>query len=153
MKKIHILLVAALTATLFCSQVTAKNVVTKTYIFGFAASFNDTIVHFTDIQEVDSAWIDSKTGFLLGRENYSYQLRNYLGSQLQMPKRTCIVVANPKKEKLEKIFLKMRRLYTGESKKKKKKEEAQKHFDIRYITSSDFQFLPINMNIVEESGE
>lgn len=153
MKTLHIWLVAAITATLFSSQATAKNVVTKTYIFGFAASFNDTIVHFTDIQAVDSAWTDSKTGFLQGRENYSYQLRNYLGSQLQMPKRTCIVVANPKKEKLEKIFIKMRRLYTGENRKKKKKKDTQRHFDVRYISSSDFHFLPVNMNIVEESGE
>ena len=31
------------------------------YVYGFAASFNDSTVYFTDIQQVDSAYIDSKT--------------------------------------------------------------------------------------------
>ena len=51
--------------------------VPKVYAIGFAASFNDSIVYFTDIQEIDSAWINDKNKFLIGRDNYSYQLKNY----------------------------------------------------------------------------
>lgn len=108
------------------------------YMFGFAASFNDTIVHFTDIQMVDSVWTDSKTEFLLGRENYSYQLRDYLAAH-QMPHRTCIVVYNKDRKKLEKKFLKMRKLYNQPKK-------GQRQFDIRYIESRDMQFKPVDMS-------
>ena len=61
----------------------AKKVqVPKMYIFGFAASFNDTIVHFTKVQELDSAWIDSKNKFMQSRELYSYQFRDFLTNLL-----------------------------------------------------------------------
>lgn len=58
--------------------------------FGVAASFNDSIVYFTDIQELDSAWIDDKSDFLLNRSDYSYQLKNYF-EQKNILHRTCIV--------------------------------------------------------------
>ena len=57
----------------------AKLVQTKVYMFGMAASFNDSTAYFTDVQEVD-AWINDKGKFLYSRENYSYQLRDYLAS-------------------------------------------------------------------------
>jgi len=70
------------------STASAKKVaVPKMYMFGFAASFTDSIVHFTDIQEVDSAWIDTKSKFLLSREEYSYQLRDYLNEQQQIARK------------------------------------------------------------------
>ena len=37
---------------------------TPGYICGFATSFNDSTVYFTDIQYMDSTYTDSKTGFL-----------------------------------------------------------------------------------------
>ena len=74
----------------------------KTYAFGFAASFNDSTVYFTDIQVLDSAWLNEKNDFLVSRDNYSYQLRDYLASEQQMPRRTCIVYAGKNKKKVEK---------------------------------------------------
>ena len=42
--------------------VQAKRVkVPKVYVCGFSASFNDSLVYFTDIQEVKDVWIDTKT--------------------------------------------------------------------------------------------
>ena len=49
--------------------------VPRLYVFGIAASFNDSVVYITDIQQVDSAWMATKTKFLLGRNNYSNQLK------------------------------------------------------------------------------
>jgi len=118
----------------------ARNVaVPKMYIFGFAASFNDSIVHFTDIQEVDSAWINSKNQFLLARESYTYQLRSYLADKLQMPHRTCIVIYNQERDKLEKEYQKMLRLYTTP------KQQSQ-HFDVRMVKDDVFHFYAINMS-------
>ena len=92
-----------------CTTTEAKKVqVPKMYMFGMAASFNDTIVYFTSVQEIDSAWIEKKNKFLQARQLYSYQLRDYLASAKQMPRRTCIVFADKKLKKVEKKYLKMR---------------------------------------------
>ncbi len=121
-------------------------VVPKMYMFGFAASFNDTIVHFTDVMEVDSVWIDSKRKFLLGRNVYSHQFKEYLTTHEQMPARTCVTIFATKRSKAEKKLLKMRRLY-GPTKK------GQTHFDVRYIDSGAFKFKTVNMNEFTNSEE
>ena len=93
----HIAIGAALTMLLALSYsaAQAKNVVEKkAYMFGFSASFNDSIVYFTTIQEVDSVWFTQKKNMLAGRSNYSNQLRDYCNDKLNQPKRTCIVVGN-----------------------------------------------------------
>ena len=83
----------------------AKKVqVPKMYMFGMAASFNDTIVYFTNVQEIDSAWIEKKNKFLQARQLYSLQLRDYLASAKQMPHRTCIVYAHKNRKKVEKKY-------------------------------------------------
>ena len=57
----HLVLAAALFVGIVPLKIEAKHVVVpKMYMFGFAASFNDTIVHFTNVIEVDSVWMESK---------------------------------------------------------------------------------------------
>ncbi len=140
----HAVLAVMTVSSLFmASTLQAKNVIApQMYMFGFAASFNDTIVHFTEIQQVDSTWTDAKGKFLLGRDNYSYQLRDYLASKLKMYNRTCVVVFNKDKKKLEKRYLKMKRKYDS---------PKVTGFDIRTISVQDFRFRPINMNATEET--
>ena len=123
-----------------------KDRVQKIYVFGMAASFTDTIVHFTPIQEVDSAWFDRKKTFLMGREDYSYQLREYLSSQLLMPHRTCIVIYDKKLKKVEKKRAKMLRLYTQPPK-------GARQYDVRYIDQKDFRFKAVNMRAEVEQQE
>ena len=87
-------------------QGTVKHV----YIFGFSASFQDSLVYLTEIQDIqDSAWVDSKTKFLMGRDNYSYQLRNYFNEK-QQPARVCMVFYSLNKKKAEKLYLKVKRM-------------------------------------------
>lgn len=141
------LLVACCLATLVPTTTSAKKeVVQKMYMFGMAASFNDSIVHFTDIQDVDSAWINSKNKFLLGRDSYSYQLRVHLSDQLQMPHRTCIVIYNQNREKLEKQYQKMLRLYTVPKK-------GSQRFDVRMVESGTFHFEAIDMSDAPDEEE
>ena len=45
---------------------------TPIYIFGSAISFTDSLVYITDIQILDSAWVDDKTDFLLKVHNFFY---------------------------------------------------------------------------------
>ena len=128
-----IVLMAAGTA-----NVQAQNVkVPHAYMFGFVASFNDSTVYFTNIQKVDSVWVTNKKSMLAGRNQYSYQLRDYFAQQRDMPNRTCVVVANTDLKKLEKKYAKMKNKYLVKSK---------KPYDVRSLNETDFKFLPVDMN-------
>ena len=111
----------------------------RVYMFGFAASFNDTIVHFTNIQTIDSVWIEGKTGFLVGRHLYSTMLRDYLDKN-QMPYRTCVVFYNKNLKKLQKKYIKMKKLYLGTGKKVKNRN------NVKDIVESDFRFTAFSYN-------
>jgi len=124
-KRIFLALTLCLAMT---SVVWAKSVRTPIYIYGFSASFNDSIVYFTDIQKVDSAWLDEKTDFLVSRENYSYQLRDFLSGRGE-PNRTCVVSYATKRKDIEKKFIKMRRKYVEKG-----------GYDVKYVSSSEFKF-------------
>ena len=90
----HITLAALLLAAVAIVPTLAQNrVVPKAYMFGFAASFTDSIVFFTDIQEVDSVWLTPKK-YLAGKSNYSYQLRNFCTDSLGFKNRTVVVVSD-----------------------------------------------------------
>lgn len=138
--KYQVLLATLIMAVLPLSQASAKRVsISKVYAFGLAASFNDSIVYFTDIQTLENAWVDSKTHFLQSRDTYSYQLREHLGQKLQMPRRTCIVFYNEKLQKLLKKYDKIKRLYTTP-------KPGRQKFDVRSITSDDFRFEVIDLS-------
>ena len=111
----------------------------KLYMFGISASFTDTIVHFTPIQEISDAWMDKKKRFLLGRQEYSYQLRDFLAGQLAMPQRTCIVFYEKKLKKAEKKRAKILDLYNNPAK-------NGRRYDVRYITGEDFKFQSVDMS-------
>ncbi len=127
---------AAVVLALFAcvTAVSAKNkLMPKVYAFGFSASFNDSTVYFTDIQEVDSVWINAKNDFLLNRSEYSYQLRNYFDGNGQ-PHRTCIIVYALKRKDIDKKYRKMKEKYTKKG-----------NFDVRYLKEEDFRFKAVPM--------
>ena len=144
-KNIFAALLLLVALTMVCGSISARRQpVPKMYMFGMAASFTDTIVHFTAIQQVDSAWIETKNKFLQDRQAYSYQLRDYLAQHEQMQHRTCMVFYSLKKEKLEKKFQKMLRLYT-------KSKDGKEHFDVRHLTPQQFKFYTVQSIIEEEA--
>lgn len=117
---------------------TAQNIqVPQAYMFGFVASFNDSTVYFTNIQQVDSVWITKKKGFIAGRSNYSYQLRDFFTQQRNLPNRTCIVVGSVERKKVEKKYTKLKQQYLSGKNKNK--------FDVRYLPESEFKFQAVNM--------
>ncbi len=133
-------LLLLITAAVLPLTVNAKNVKEpKVYMFGFSASFQDSIIYMTDVQEVDSVWIEGKTKFLVGREQYSHQLKDYLTAQ-QQPNRVCIVFFALKKEDAEKKYIKMRKQYTSKAKRK---------YDMRFLHASDFQFSAVTFEEAE----
>lgn len=141
---LYTLLTAALLAVGTFGSASAKRVVApEMYMFGFAASFADTIVCFTDIQRVDSAWIEKKSKFLQSRDMYAYQLRTFLSQTKQLPNRTCVVFYHKNRAKLEKKYVKMRRLYTTNRK-------GRQHFDVRFLDAGEFKFKSINLSELEK---
>lgn len=124
------------------SDATAKRkMIPRAYMFGFSASFTDSVIYFTNVQPIDSTWIDSKTKFLLGRDNYSWQLKDYFTQKQGQPTRTCIVFFDRNKKSIDKKYLKLKRKYTV---------KAKDMYDVRYIDDSEFMFRPVNMGDTEE---
>jgi hypothetical protein len=117
------------------TQAAAKQQKTQhLYMFGFAASFKDSTVYITDIQDVQGAWVDTKTKFLLDRDSYSQQLRRWLADERKESSRVCLVVFDKSKSKAEKKLVKLRKKYEG------KKSRA---YDIRQLTAAEFKFEAI----------
>ena len=132
MKQLKIILLFALILTV--SSIEAKPLKTNSvYIFGFSASFKDSVIYVTDIQNVQEAWIETKNEFLLGRDQYSYQLKTYLADSLSQPDRVCLVIFALKKKKAEKMYLKLMKKY-------------KKGYEVRYLNAREFKFDAIDMS-------
>ena len=141
MKVIRLMALAILLMTAATQKASAQyEQVPQAYMFGFAASFNDSTVFFTDIQEVKNVWVTKKKGFLASWSNYAYQLRDYCEQKMDLPKRTCVVVGSEKRKTVEKKYKKMMKKYIG---------KKAKSYDVRYIPSSDFQFKAVDMDPTE----
>ena len=138
MKILKYILFSLLLAVAIPTEMQAKRMkVPKMYMFGFSASFQDSIVYMTDVQEVEGAWYDTKTKFLMGRQHYSYQLKDFLANNMQQPNRVCVVMYALTRKEAEKKFIKLRKEYTIKAKGK---------YDVRYLTTADFQFQPVDMS-------
>ena len=109
------------------------------YIFGFAASFKDSVVYMTEIQDVQGALYDTKTKFLLGRDSYSDQLKAFFKEKMQLSDRVCMVMFSTSKKKAEKKYMKLRKKYTGDKKR-------PSTYEVRYVTTQDFQFEPVGLD-------
>jgi hypothetical protein len=109
------------------------------YVFGFAASFKDSVVYMTEIQDVQGALYDTKTKFLLGRDSYSDQLKAFFKEKMQLSDRVCMVMFSTSKKKAEKKYMKLSKKYTGDKKR-------PSTYEVRYVTTQDFQFEPVGLD-------
>lgn len=138
MNQIRTIIICAIGVVCGVMQVQAKNVLEKkAYMFGFSASFNDSIVYFTNIQQVDSVWFTQKKSMLVNRSTYSNQLRHYCDEKLNQPKRTCVVIGDKSFKKVEKKYKMMKKLYT---------QSKETTYDVRFIPEEDFKFVTVNMS-------
>lgn len=79
---------------------------------GVSASFVDSVVYFTDVQNVKGVTLN-KQGLLLNRSTFSDQFDYYLEGNLQLKERVCFIYYAKQKEKLEKNLLKIKAKYQG----------------------------------------
>ena len=109
------------------------------YMFGFAASFKDSVVYLTEIQDVKNVWYDKKTKFLMGRDSYSAQLKDYFKEKMQMNDRVCMVIFAKNQKQAEKKYLKLRKKYMSNKK-------HTSTYEIRYVSTQDFQFEAVDIS-------
>ena len=156
MKLLNLALASCAAAFIIPFSAQAKNEARKAYIYGFASSFNDSIVYITDIQEVDSAWFSSKNHFLLNSEGYSAQLHDYIigtGDE----NRTCMVEYGFDAKKVKKSWNKLIARYKNTQKKKNNQKQTDElpPFQIKSLTKEQFAFQAMapNETVVEEYPE
>ena len=105
-----VLLAAAFTLSLMAKKPKDKHKY-GVYLVGVSASFSDSLVYFSDVQFVDSAFIEK--GLLAGRARYSEQLSDFMDKEGK-PRRTCFVFFDSKKKSLEKDVDKLKQKYKKE---------------------------------------
>lgn len=98
------------------------------YIFGFSASFTDSVAFLTDVMRVDSAYVTS-TGFLVDRTLYSLQLENYVLESCHVPNSTNCVFFSTTKKELDKKYNKINRMY-----------QRSNSMALIYVGEDDFRF-------------
>lgn len=131
-----VFLIVFVLQTLLCQ---AKIVITPGYGFGFAASFRDSTVYFTEIQYMDSLFMEDKSKLVIGTENFSSQLKEYMESQLDETDRTCVFFYNTKQSALEEQRTKLWTRYANPKK-------GQGHFIMKTIKAGDFAFCCVDMS-------
>ena len=120
----------------------------RVYIFGFAASFTDSIAYQTDIQCIDSAWVEGKKEFLVDRSLYSLQLQYHVEGQLKNTNSICSVFYHKKLRKLQKIWSKVRKRY-----------EKAEGLHLKTLSKKDFFFISeaykpiINEDVPVQGGQ
>lgn len=70
------------------------------YIWGASISFSDTIAYFTEVQRLDG--VNLVNGLLPHRQYYSYELKDYMNFQENMPGRISVIYFSEKRTELEK---------------------------------------------------
>ena len=139
MKHIILLLLAMIATT----TISAKQLKTQhMYVVGFSASFTDSVIYITDVQDVQGAWYDTKGKFLMGCDNYSYQLKEYLAEKTGQKNRICMVFFATNKKKAEKKYQKIKKKYA---------DKAPGMYDVKFLSTSDFKFEVIDFTPEEET--
>lgn len=116
-----------------------KNTITA-YIFGVGVSHTDSTVYISEIQQLDEALIEKKTGFLNRMPDYSEQYRSMLRSTYP-GFITCSVFYGDKAEKVEKKRAKLLRHYA------RKKSEMK----IVEVPAGKFSFTLLHAIIMTKS--
>lgn len=127
-----------LLALIFCQASTlqaqkSKSEVRSIYMFGFSASFSDSLIYITDIQRVDSVRFQDKSGLLMNRTSYSNQLQFYLEREMNRPKTTCVTFCNEDLKKLQKERNEIWNKYSKD-----------RSVIVKTLTKEQFEFEPEN---------
>uniref|UniRef100_UPI003FEEAD6A hypothetical protein n=1 Tax=Alloprevotella sp. TaxID=1872471 RepID=UPI003FEEAD6A len=128
MKRPLMRILFALVALCAALQVSARDRQQSIYMFAYGTSFNDSTIYLSTVEVVKNATLEQKTNFLNNRLSYSNAFKQFLDVKYSGI-HTTAVFFNVKREKLEKMYLKIRR-------------NTQKSRAMRLVevSTSDFRF-------------
>ena len=106
----------------------------RVYMYGVAINFNDSIVHLTDVQHLDSVIINID-GALQNYSSYSQQLKVYLESTLGENNQTCAVIYSDKKRNWKSVLSKHER-GINLIRTRTLKESARMHSPLRNVNAT-----------------
>lgn len=98
----------AIVALCAALQVSARDRQQSIYMFAYGTSFNDSTIYLSTVEVVKNATLEQKTNFLNNRLSYSNAFKQFLDVKYSGI-HTTAVFFNVKREKLEKMYLKIRR--------------------------------------------
>ena len=98
----------ALVALCAALQVSARDRQQSIYMFAYGTSFNDSTIYLSTVEVVKNATLEQKTNFLNNRLSYSNAFKQFLDVKYSGI-HTTAVFFNVKRDKLEKMYLKIRR--------------------------------------------
>lgn len=98
----------ALVALCAALQVSARDRQQSIYMFAYGTSFNDSTIYLSTVEVVKNATLEQKTNFLNNRLSYSNAFKQFLDVKYSGI-HTTAVFFNVNREKLEKMYLKIRR--------------------------------------------
>ena len=98
----------ALVALCAALQVSARDRQQSIYMFAYGTSFNDSTIYLSTVEVVKNATLEQKTNFLNNRLSYSNAFKQFLDVKYSGI-HTTAVFFNVKREKIEKMYLKIRR--------------------------------------------
>ena len=98
----------ALVALCAALQVSARDRQQSIYMFAYGTSFNDSTIYLSTVEVVKNATLEQKTNFLNNRLSYSNAFKQFLDVKYSGI-HTTAVFFKVKREKLEKMYLKIRR--------------------------------------------
>lgn len=87
----------------------AKRKLQPVYLVGYAFSPIDSTAYMTQVQHVDSAWVDTKAKTLYYRTNYTVQLQSFLETKMGGSNLVCAVFFDKKKPKMDKKLQRIHR--------------------------------------------
>ncbi len=117
------------------------------YICGYAINFTDSTVFLTEVQCIDTAYVESKNGFLMDRNQYSSQLNHYMKKHSGGKNYTCMVLFDRKQSRLQKRVEKIR---------KRNGKDYGTH--LKTLSTAEFQFIgeqyvDPNMTMLDEETD
>ena len=108
MKRPLMRILFALVALCAALQVSARDRQQSIYMFAYGTSFNDSTIYLSTVEVVKNATLEQKTNFLNNRLSYSNAFKQFLDVKYSGI-HTTAVFFDVKREKLEKMYLKIRR--------------------------------------------
>lgn len=100
----------------------------RVYMLGFAISFKDSVACVTEIQPIDSAYLDAAHHFLLDRSLYSLQLQIHM-ERAGYKNAICNVFFDKKPMKLQRVLRKIHKRY-----------ERDASFHLKDLPVGEFRF-------------